>query len=268
MYFPKYWALARKGGVCSWGWSDVSTEAARAAGLQRVERSIAWLQNDMAGERGAYGYPDRPMREEIIREFRDAAGALSAVVSRNSYGCLVLNTTGMLFVDVDERAPGLLARLFKKSDFEADLLAQARTWVDQYPGWGWRLYRTRAGVRLLATHQPIGSAEPICGVAFKFFKADWLYQKLCVNQKCFRARLTPKPWRCGVVKPEVRWPWKDAKAEAVFRRWETDYTQAAGSFSVCRLIGQVGSAAVHPNLSALLKFHDAETRVDSSLPLA
>ncbi len=70
--------------------------------------------------------------------------------------------------------------------------------MEVHPDWGWRIYRTKAGFRLLATHRPVFPSEPLAEEAFQEFKADILYRKLCVNQKCFRARLTPKSWRCGV----------------------------------------------------------------------
>jgi hypothetical protein len=32
------------------------------------------------------------------------------------------------------------------------VLVQAQAWNQSYPGWGWRVYRTKAGLHLLATH--------------------------------------------------------------------------------------------------------------------
>ncbi len=46
-------------------------------------------------------YLDRPMREPVLREVKKDNGELAAVVTRNSYGCLVLNTARVMFVDVD-----------------------------------------------------------------------------------------------------------------------------------------------------------------------
>ena len=46
-------------------------------------------------------YPNRPCREPVLEEIRNAAGELLAVVARDSYGCRVLNTARMMFVDVD-----------------------------------------------------------------------------------------------------------------------------------------------------------------------
>jgi hypothetical protein len=44
-----------------------------------------------------YGYGNRPMREPVTKEIRNAAGELAAAVTRNSYGCHVLNASGALF---------------------------------------------------------------------------------------------------------------------------------------------------------------------------
>jgi hypothetical protein len=271
MHFPKFWTLARKGGVFAWGWSDNSVADAEADGLKRVDRIIEWLRNDMPFERGAYGYPDRPMREEVLREFHNAAGQRTAVVSRNSYGCLVLNTERMLFVDVDERNPGFLnalASLFGGGGFEKRVLVEVEKWLAVYPEWGWRVYRTRAGIRLLATHATLSPEDPVCAKAFKKFRADWLYQKLCVNQKCFRARITPKPWRCGVEKPKIRWPYPDEQAVTQFREWSHRYEKGMEGHAVCRLLGHFGNKRVHGELLDLISFHDGATRVDTSFPLA
>lgn len=271
MHFPKFWMLAKKGGVSAWGWSDVSTSEALSDGLKRVDRLIDWLRNGMQGERGPYGYPDRPMREDVVREFRNASGELKAAVSRNSYGCLVLNTTEMLFVDVDEEGTGFVEQvmnLFGGKRFESNLLGRVKNWIASHPGWGWRVYRTRAGIRLLATHQPIATDSPICFEAFKAFRADRLYQKLCANQKCFRARITPKPWRCGMQKLKFRWPWRDAAAEREFSEWEQRYSSASRNHSICRFLGHFGKTEIHPELRELITFHDTETRIQTGLPLA
>ena len=47
--------------------------------------------------------------------------------------------------------------------------------------------------------RPIAPADQV----FDTLGADPPYRRLCRTQKCFLARLTPKPWRCGVAKPPV-----------------------------------------------------------------
>jgi hypothetical protein len=76
-------------------------------------------------------------------------------------------------------------------------MTKIENWSRNHPEWGWRIYRTRAGLRLLATQGLVEADSDVADGVFEALGADPLYRKLCKTQKCFRARLTPKPWRCG-----------------------------------------------------------------------
>ncbi|HWB61545.1 MAG TPA: hypothetical protein VG733_18830, partial [Chthoniobacteraceae bacterium] len=177
MHFPKFWKKAADGSLLAWGWSDTSPEDAMQNAGRRVQLIREWLAR---GERKPsvdteYGYPNRPFREEVMREFHDPRGTQVAVLSHNTAGCLVLNTVNLMFVDVDEpyAKPGLFSKLFgKKKDkaaqpsFDEKILSLATEWLQTRPGWGWRIYRTKAGVRLMATHAPVPQGDPIVTSAF------------------------------------------------------------------------------------------------------
>jgi hypothetical protein len=229
---------------------------------------------------GRYAYSDRPLREPVLRELRGSAGDVAAVITRNSYGCLVLNTARVMFVDVDLPEPkrpaagGWLKKLFGGAepppvdDAEGRTLAQAEAWAQANPGWGWRIYRTRAGLRLLATHalfEP--DSDPTLAV-FDAMGTDPLYRRLCQVQRCFRARLTPKPWRCGVGVPPVRWPWPDARAEASFQQWEARYRTACRDRATCELVTALGSDQIDPEVQLVLGVHDEATLAGSRQSLA
>lgn len=280
MHFPRFWKKEVDGGVIAWGWSDSGPDDAMENAKRRAQRIREWLAR---GERKPsvdtlYGYPDRPMREEVMREFQDAAGSPVAVLSHNTAGCLVLNTINLMFVDVDEpyvKPDGFLARLFgRKKDkapeppFDEKILSLAGQWLRERPDWGWRIYRTKAGMRMIATHAPVRQDDPIVGSVFSTFDADRLYRDLCEKQQCFRARLTPKAWRCDLPDPPARWPWEDAGAEAKYRAWEQRYAEVAKDYATCRLLGQFGAAEIHPALRGLVEFHDETTRAASGMPLA
>jgi hypothetical protein len=283
MHFPRFWKKANDGQLIAWGWSDTSPDDAAANASSRAQRIREWLSKRDRKSRidTTYGYPDRPMREEVLREFQDAQGQLAAVVSRNRAGCLVLNTANLMFVDIDIDEPrtkpdGLLSRLFggKKAaapgenPIERKIKTLAAGWLVAHPGWGWRIYRTRAGIRMIATHAPVQQGDPVVADAFSAFNADPLYRNLCERQQCFRARLTPKSWRCKIPNLRAYWPWESEKAEAKFRAWEQHYLNAAKDFATCRLIGQFGAQEIHPSLAELVAFHDKATRVDTDMPLA
>src|SRR5262245_36925056 len=125
MRFLRHWAKAsaratsadgRRLEFACWRGSDLSVEDARTRARMAAEEVAARAAQTGEPPR-AYLYGDRPLREEVVRPL-DGNGSGGAVVTRNAYGCLVLNTAGALFVDVDlsgtargaERGGGWLAR--------------------------------------------------------------------------------------------------------------------------------------------------------------
>ena len=257
MNFPRYWASATSNGFTCWRWSNTSlSEAesqARAAAVQLAERFR--LQGRIL-ER--YGYPDRPLREPVLREFHDPSGRLNAVLTRNSYGCEILNTSAAMFVDID---------LAKDAELPG-ALARAESWAHKQAGWNWRVYRTRGGLRLLATHRLFDPKEPECQAVFDAVAADPLYRRLCLTQECFRARLTPKPWRCAIPNPPARWPFSNIASEARFADWVVNYRAVSNTRATCFFIRTMGSGAVHPELQPVIALHDDATRAGTNLPLA
>src|SRR5882724_1423176 len=144
MYFPRFWARAsepardpsgRAMQASCWRWSDQSLanaeEMARQAARQLAERFARGVI-----PKARYGYEDRPFREVVIREMRSENNDLTAVLSRNSYGCLVLNTSRVMFVDVDipeleSGTPQWLRKLMGKPSPEM-LVDQARAKAEQW----------------------------------------------------------------------------------------------------------------------------------------
>ncbi len=280
MNFPPFWAKGSHQNFSCWRWSQRSLSEAEAlakeAALKLAERFASG-----GGRLNRYAYGDRPLREPVLRELKSNSGDVVAVITRNACGCLVLNAARVMFVDVDLAQPrgsgsaGVwLARLLGRpqpatpNNVQDEALAKADAWIRAHPDWGWRIYRTRAGLRLLATHglfDPAAvSAEPV----FDELGADPLYRQLCKTQNCFRARLTPKPWRCGVRHPPSRWPWPDAKAETRFNQWEVRYLKACGERATCELLATMGNAQLGPDIQLIISIHDEATRAESKLALA
>jgi hypothetical protein len=179
-------------------------------------------------------------------------------VTRNAYGCDVLNTSRMVFVDVDHDGADAGRHL-----------DDARRWTARHPGWSFRVYRTRAGLRLLATQALFLPDEAVIVTdLFPAMRTDPLYARLCKTQGSYRARLTPKPWRCGLTAPKERWPWRGADEEQRFLRWHERYREAAKRFATCELVEEIGARLVLAELAPVIKLHDQATGVGSGLPLA
>jgi len=247
---------------------------ANQAAQQVAERFRA---GNLPPHRGGY-YPDRPFREQVLREIKNGGGEIAGVVTRNSYGCLVLNTARVMFVDIDlpepKRSGGLFKRFFGKPDLAPPVnhqngaVAKIENWTRNHLEWGWRIYRTRAGLRLLATHGLVEADSELASGVFEALGSDPLFQKLCKTHKCFRARLTPKPWRCGLHSKPERWPWLDAKAERNFQKWESQYQSSCANWATCELLRQIGNSSVHPEVQSIVALHDETTRVGSKLQIA
>jgi hypothetical protein len=120
----------------------------------------------------------------------------------------------------------------------------------------------------MAVHRPLAPDDTVVVEAFQHFGADRLYRALCKTQQCFRARLSPKPWRCACDKPPWNWPWPNADAEAQFREWEREYAEKSAAYATCRLLGEFGSAPAASEFAAIIETHDRSTRAGEDLPLA
>jgi hypothetical protein len=257
MKLARYWTRDRaeardQGGnrieAVARGWSDEGIEDARAR-ARDIARRVAERLATNPEERHQYQYGDRPLPEPILREF----GA-SAVVTRNAYGALVLNVDNMMFVDVDRDGEKGVLDNVKRVAGQHDLSA--------------RVYKTAGGYRVLignASFEP-GSAQS--ELLFSEFGADPLYVRLCRGQGSFRARLSPKPWRCGFRKPPVECPFETPREQSLFSQWDVEYNALADRYATCRYLETFGGIRIARMFESLIEYHDEETRANSELLLA
>jgi len=86
--------------------------------------------------------------------------------------------------------------------------------------------------------------------------SDPLYLALCRKQKCFRARITPKPWRISMGTPRCGFPLENDEQEIAFHEWLADYNARSAEYGVCEVVEQMGDPALHPEVDFLLGVHD------------
>jgi len=275
MQFPKFWARS-SGEYSCWGWSDQSAEDAKRLAQSRSIKMAAAIKAGGARNKVGY-YAVGPLREEVLQELGSAEAR--SVVTRNAYGCKVLNTSQIMFVDIDvaqkeTQAGGFFAGLFgKKSNAEEKTeesaqLTKLESWLRINPSWGFRAYRTAGGLRLIATQGFFDPVSSECQRVFEALGCDPLYQRLCKTQASFRARLTPKPWRCDFYAAAWRWPWVDDKSKNLYLKWQAGYEKNCQNYSTCKFVAQYGAHSVQPEIAEIIKFHDQICKVESELPLA
>jgi hypothetical protein len=259
--------------VTAWGWSADSANEAQKRAEESVQRSAARIAAGQ-GFPDSYSYLDRPRREEIVEEIKGPEGEIIAMVTRNQYGSLVLNTTNLMFIDVDVPAepPSLvqsIKRLFGVAvpDASEKIKEQIAATAASRPEYTFRLYKTAAGFRLAVINKRITPTSPESESLLAAFGSDPLYVKLCKNQESFRARLSPKHWRCGVKSPRDRFPFEDESAENRHRDWTKKYHDASGQYATCAFVEQYGSQQGVADFRQLIELHDRETKAASGLPL-
>ena len=291
MHFPKYWARGEWNGTgptgedwrqLAWDCSDESMADAQARAEAKARR-LGQSGPRRDGRHDPYLYADRPVREPVLRTLDGAPGECAAVITRTAYGSEVLNADRLMFIDIDlpAAAPGaglmaLFRRFFRSSPAETvpaaspvdAKLASLRQWQTSNSSWAFRVYRTHSGFRYLVIsdwHDPLaGSTHTV----LNSLGCDARYQQLCKVQKSFRARLTPKPWRCGCDNPPVRFPYEGSRQEAVMQQWLSGYQQSSERYATCQFLTTVGSTPASPAMSTLITEHDTRTKATSGLPLA
>ena len=144
------------------------------------------------------------------------------------------------------------------------------TFVAKHPDWRLRIYETPAGLRLLAIHRTFAPDEPEVLELFSEVGADKFFVKMCQRQNCFRARVSPKPWRIGIethMRPAGVWP-VDPQRLPERRAWVETYERQAENFASCRFLEELGNGAKDPECCAVLALHDRLCKSDTELPLA
>jgi hypothetical protein len=136
------------------------------------------------------------------------------------------------------------------------------------PDIGFRLYRTAAGLRALAVDREFDPAGPEAQALMQRTGTDEAFARLCRSQESFRARLTPKHWRCACPKPPGEHPRTDERSRQEFAAWCQRYERAVEKHATCRYLETVGSGTPLPVLAPLIQLHDQATRCSEPLPLA
>ena len=180
------------------------------------------------------------------------------VITRNRYGVQVLNSTSVCFVDVD-RFPLSLGDVFRgflgrKLTPEEKLLQALRELCSADASLGVRVYRTHNGWRIMLVGDGLAPDSPRMHELCRALHADPLYESLCTRQQCWRARLSPKPYRVGV--PGYPRP---VDSESVntpeTQDWLRRYEAACSGKAVCRLVEYFGRGISGP----VVELHDRQT---------
>jgi hypothetical protein len=219
----------------------------------------------------AGGQPTRTLRDNLLQVVAPLLlGLVLGVLTRSLLiGIAAIAVGGALAQALLRRVDPPATRVAREEDAA---VRRVTAFLARHRDWAVRHYRTPAGLRLIATHRRFGPQDPAVADFFAAIGADPTYVRMCRNQQCFRARLSAKPWRIGIVarigpRPGV-WPVAADHLDRR-RRWVQDYERRAQGYAACRFVGLLGADAVAPELRDIIDLHDRECRaLDAGLPLA
>lgn len=207
----------------------------------------------------------------MVFVFVAVAAALIAGLQASVVASLVMAFFASLLLAVP--LAGVLRRLSValQGGHERAGIRRIRRFLAAHPDWRVRVYRTPAGLRLLALHRLFDPREPGIKACFDALGVDPLYARMCHNQNCFRARISPKPWRMGLsrMRPPYSAVWRPEHADLPARRqWIEVYEREASAYASCRYVETLGNGQPDPDADAVRQLHDAFCRADQTLKIA
>lgn len=134
-----------------------------------------------------------------------------------------------------------------------------------------RVYKTPAGLRLLAINNNYNPKDKATVDFMKELGSDPNYIQMCINQNCFRARVSPKPWRINLKESLPHktsiWPYTPEKLEAR-QKWVDKYELKSQNYASCKYIQTIGTGEECRDALRIQELHDELSRANEDLPIA
>ena len=211
--------------------SNTSKEAAAkdaSIQAQKIEQRIA--------ERRPKEQYDSAIKEHVS-EIIDEAN----IITICRYGAKILNTNQYTILDMDDYPVDFLD-LFKslnKMTKKERIVFKFEQKIQRLPllGNDFRIYETTKGIRVIGKKY-IDPTQKKHSAIMRKLNVDWLYIQLSKKQNCYRARLSPKPYRMRIKTIKIRTP-LDCEQQA-YIDWSNEYEQNADNFSVVKLVKTIG----------------------------
>ena len=289
----KYWARGEWNGKnaagkawdqVAWDCSDESLADARARASVKAERLGRNAKSSRSRMWNPYLYTDRPLREPVLERLNDSDSSAAAVITRTAYGSEVLNTAGLMFIDVD--LPPVPSSGRGLMDTAQDGCSSVPP-----PSQSIQAPRTKSST-LYASGRlaiPRGASAPTAPTADCVISSPPAGRILSPNRptpfsrcsvatpatgnsaRCKRASAPALPPSHGAVAApthQLRFPYDDAKRERAMNNWIARYEGASQRYATCQFLANVGSTMPDAEISPLITEHDTRTKATSGLPLA
>ena len=210
-----------------------------------VSKHAATLEADERAKKIEQRIAERLPKESYevaIKEHVDEILDDSNIISICRYGAKVLNTEQYTILDLDDYPIDFFDCLkpLRKLSRKERIVFKFEEKIERYPilGTDFRIYETTKGIRVIGKKyfEPAGKEYR---KLMRKLNVDWIYIQLSQKQRCYRARITPKPYRMKFRTIKVTSP-LICETEN-YQNWATEYEEKSRAFSVVRLIKTIGN---------------------------
>ncbi|WP_105254587.1 hypothetical protein [Pseudoalteromonas sp. T1lg75] len=158
----------------------------------------------------------------------------------------------------------------RRGGLEQEAITRFKQVSADNPALHMRIYQTSMGFRILFMEQTYEPTSESAAALLKSLGSDRVYMQMCRNQRCFRARVSPKPWRVGIERLRPRpgvWP---IKAERLKERqdWIRTYERKAKGYASCKFMMKLGSDITDPKTIHVMRLHDDLCKANREYSLA
>lgn len=220
----------------------------RQAAIEDAEQQAKKIEQRIAERRPKDDY------EVAIKEYVDDIIDESNIITICRYGAKILNTNQYTILDLDDY-PVEFFDLFKslgKLTKKERIVFKFNEKIKRHPELGkdFRIYETTKGVRVIGKKYIEPGDNRYTSLMRKLF-VDWIYIQMTRKQNCYRARVTPKPYRMRMQTIRIKSP-LDCEQEA-YIEWSKTYQSNAENYSVVRLLETTGQDFSH---EPVIRLHD------------
>lgn len=220
-----------------------------------------------------------PTIEPLVHECKRADGSIAARITRRGDGVKMLAAERVLIADLPLRGAavrgarsrlgqwfwrGPLAPRGETDRTEADVLARIGAALERRPAWGVRVYRSAAGLRMIATHALLAPSDP---PARELLAELGLDAQAAVAAAEYRCTLCATPKQVGAAPPPASFPFADRAQAASYEAWEQRYDSACTKYAHCHVLKRIGVETTVPETATIVELHDKVTRAGSTLRL-
>jgi hypothetical protein len=212
---------------------------------------------------------ERTPKEEYDAAIKEHVSEIideSNVITICRYGAKIWNTTEYTIFDLDDYPVDFfdLFKSLRKLTKKERIIFKFEERIKRYPmlGSDFRLYETAKGIRVIGKKYIDPTGKQYSSLMRKV-NVDWLYTQLSMKQNCYRARLTPKPYRMRIRTIKIKSPLDCEKDH--YKEWSKAYDQKSLNFSVVKLLKSIGQDFSYDRV---IKQHDEMCNAHKNYKLA